>query len=227
MGLSRDIAGFDLEAERRLAVFIVGAAFMGVAIAIREIVGEQSIYRRERAIGLSPSAYLLSKVVVFIVIDTIQTVIFIYLSMWGLPGPREPLVWAMPMLDIIIAIDLVAITSTAIGLLASALVKTAEQTTPILVISVMFQLVLSAALFPVAGQPGLEAFAIIDPARWGMIAAAASSDLGYYPAPVNDPLWVHVQWHWWLGVSVMLLQTTVLLVGARFALRRFEPGQNK
>jgi hypothetical protein len=130
------------------------------------------------------------------------------------------------MLDIIIAVDLIAITSTAIGLLASALVKTTEQTTPILVVSVMFQLVLSGALFPVAGQPGLEAFAIIDPARWGMVAAAASSDLGYYPALANDPLWVHVQFHWWLGVSIMLVQTALLLVGARVALRRFEPGRS-
>jgi ABC-type multidrug transport system permease subunit len=130
------------------------------------------------------------------------------------------------MLDIIIAVDLIAITSTAIGLLASALVRTTEQTTPILVVSVMFQLVLSGALFPVAGQPGLEAIAIIDPARWGMVAAAASSDLGYYPALANDPLWVHVQFHWWLGVGVMLLQTAALLVAARFAMRRFEPGRS-
>jgi hypothetical protein len=74
-GLGPDRLGFDLEAERRLAVFIVGAAFMGVAIAIREIVNESSIYRRERAIGLSPTAYLASKVVVFVVVDTIQVLI--------------------------------------------------------------------------------------------------------------------------------------------------------
>ena len=58
-------------------MFIIGAAFMGIAVAIREIVNEASIYRRERAIGLSPTAYLASKVVVFIIIDTIQVVIFI------------------------------------------------------------------------------------------------------------------------------------------------------
>ena len=54
-GLGEDQAGFNLEAQRRLAVFIVGAAFMGVAVAIREIVGEASIYRRERAIAAAPS----------------------------------------------------------------------------------------------------------------------------------------------------------------------------
>ena len=79
------------------------------------------------------------------------------------------------MLDIIIAVTLVAIASTALGLLASALVKTTEQTTPILVVSVMFQLVLSGGLFAIAGQTGLEIAAYLDPARWGIAAAAAAS----------------------------------------------------
>jgi hypothetical protein len=225
-GLGPDPLGFDLEAERRLAVFIVGAAFMGVAVAIREIVNEQSIYRRERAIGLSPTAYLASKVVVFVIIDTIQVLVFIYLSIWGLPKPKEALVWAPQMLDIIIAVDLVAIASTALGLLASALVRTTEQTTPILVVSVMFQLVLSGGLFPIAGQPGLEAASYLDPARWGLVASAASTDVHYFPPQVFDPLWVHLQINWWHGVIVMFLQIAALLAGARFALRRFEPGKN-
>jgi hypothetical protein len=225
-GLGPDQLGFDLEAERRLAVFIVGAAFMGVAIAIREIVNEQSIYRRERAIGLSPTAYLASKVVIFVIIDTIQTLVFIYLSIWGLPKPKEALVWAPQMLDIIIAVDLVAIASTALGLLASALVRTTEQTTPILVVSVMFQLVLSGGLFPIAGQTGLEILSYVDPARWGLVAAASSTGLPDFPKQAFDPLWIHLQINWWHGVIVMFLQIAALLVGARFALRRFEPGQN-
>jgi ABC-type multidrug transport system ATPase subunit len=226
-GLGPDPLGFDLEAERRLAVFIVGAAFMGVAVAIREIVNEQSIYRRERAIGLSPTAYLASKVVIFIIIDTIQVLVFVYLSIWGLPKPKEALVWAPQMLDIIIAIDLVAIASTALGLLASALVRTTEQTTPILVVSVMFQLVLSGGLFPIAGQTGLEILSYVDPARWGLVAAASSTGLPDFPKQAFDPLWIHLQINWWHGVIVMFLQIAALLVGARFALRRFEPGQNK
>ena len=53
-GLGPDPEGFSLEAQRLLVVLVIGAAFMGVAVAIREIVNEASIYRRERAIGLSP-----------------------------------------------------------------------------------------------------------------------------------------------------------------------------
>ena len=74
------------------------------------------------------------------------------------------------------AVTLVAISSTALGLLASALVKTTEQTTPILVVSVMAQLVLSGGLFEISGQTALEIAAWIDPSRWGFAAAASTTE---------------------------------------------------
>ncbi|NUT33308.1 MAG: ABC transporter permease, partial [Hamadaea sp.] len=223
MGLSPDPAGWSLEAQRLLVVFVIGAAFMGVAVAIREIVNEQSIYRRERAVGLSPTAYLLSKVTVFIVIDAIQCTAFIYLSMWGRPKPAEALFLPSPMAEITIAATLVAVASTAIGLLASALVRTTEQTTPILVVSVMAQLVLSGGLFAIEGEKVLEIISVVDPARWGFAAGAATTNLVKFPFP--DPLWDHVQFNWFRAVGIMLLQVVILLVATRFALRRFEPGR--
>jgi ABC-type multidrug transport system ATPase subunit len=222
-GLSPDPLGFSLEAQRLLVVFIIGAAFMGVAIAIREIVTEQSIYRRERAIGLSPTAYLLSKVVVFLLIDTVQSVAFVYLAMLGRPKPVEALVLPDPMVEIMIAVTLVALTSTALGLLASALVRTTEQTTPILVVSVMAQLVLSGGLFAIEGQHVLEIISVVDPSRWGFAASAATTNLVNFPQP--DSLWDHVAINWWRSVAILVVQILVLLAAARVALRRFEPGK--
>ena len=86
---------------------------------------------------------------------------------------------------------LVAITSTAIGLLASALVQTTEQTTPILVVSVMSQLVLSGGLFAIDGPDGLEIISCVDPSRWGFAGARPPPTWSNFPFP--DPLWVHVR----------------------------------
>ena len=223
MGLGPDPAGFSLEAQRLLVVFVIGAAFMGVAIAIREIVTEQSIFRRERAIGLSPTAYLASKVVVFLIIDAIQCCVFVYLAMLGRPKPVESLILPNPMAEIMFAVTMVAVASTALGLLASALVRTTEQTTPILVVSVMAQLVLSGGLFAIEGQQFLEIISTVDPARWGFAASAATTDLVKFPFP--DPLWDHVASNWLRAVGILLLQIAVLLAAARLALRRFEPGR--
>ena len=222
-GLGPDPEGFSLEAQRLLVVLVIGAAFMGVAVAIREIVNEGSIYRRERAIGLSPSAYLASKLVVFIIIDTIQVVLFVYLALLGRGGPDEALVLGSPMLEIIVAVDLVAIASTVIGLLASALVKTTEQTTPILVVSVMAQLVLSGGLFEIGGQKVLEQISWLDPSRWGFAAGAATTNLLNFP--FSDPLWVHTPSAWIKAVVILFLQIAILIFAARLALRRHEPGR--
>ncbi len=222
-GLSPDPGGYSLEAQRLLVVFVIGAAFMGVAVAIREIINESAIYRRERAIGLSPTAYLASKVVVFIIIDVIQVIIFVYLSLLGRGAPKAGLVLHNPTAEIMVAISLVAIASTAIGLLASALVRTTEQTTPILVVSVMAQLVLSGGLFQISGQKGLEVASWVDPSRWGFAASAATTNLLRFPFP--DPLWNHVAFNWWRAALILVLQIGVLVAATRFALRRYEPGR--
>jgi ABC-type multidrug transport system ATPase subunit len=224
MGLGADPAGYSLEAQRRLVVLVVGAAFMGVAVAIREIVNEQSIYRRERAIGLSPTSYLASKVVVFVIIDTIQVILFVYIALLGLPGPEDEIIFKSAMVDLVIPIALVAIASTALGLFASAMVRTTEQTTPILVVSVMTQLVLSGGLFEISGQTFLEIASWIDPSRWGFAAAAAVTDLKNFP--FMDPIWLHEPKNWWRGVIILLLQIAILVAGTRLALRRFEPGRD-
>jgi ABC-type multidrug transport system ATPase subunit len=222
-GLGPDPAGLALEAQRLLVVFVIGAAFMGIAVAIREIVNEQSIYRRERAIGLSPTAYLASKVLVFILIDTIQVVLFVNLAMLARKRPPEALVFSKPLAEIVVAVTLVSIASTAIGLLASALVRTTEQTTPILVVSVMTQLVLSGGLFVIAGQKVLEIISWIDPSRWGFGAAAATTNLIGFPFP--DPLWAHDAFNWWRAVIILIGQIALLFGVTRLALRRFEPGK--
>lgn len=222
-GLGPDAEGYSLEAQRILVVLVIGAAFMGVAVAIREIINESSIYRRERAIGLSPTAYLGSKVLIFLVIDVVQAIIFVEIALWGRPGPADGLILANPTAEIILAIAMVSITSTALGLLASTLVRTAEQTTPILVVSVMAQLVLSGGLFEISGEPGLEFASWIDPSRWGFAAAADTTDLLNFP--FQDALWVHDPAVWWKCFSVLIVQAVALLLLTRLALRRYEPGK--
>ena len=71
LGLGPDHT-FTLEAQRLLVVLVVGASFIGIAVSIREVVGESAIYARERAVGISAGAYLGSKLVVFFIVDVLQ-----------------------------------------------------------------------------------------------------------------------------------------------------------
>ena len=215
------------EPQRLLVVLIVGAAFMGIALAIREIVTEGPIYARERAVGISAGAYLASKLVVFAIIDALQVLLFVWLGLLGRGGPTETLIigW-WPLLEIMIPVTLVAFVSTVLGLAVSALVKTVEQTTPVLVVTVMAQLIASAGLFQVHGQAVLEQIAWFIPSRWGFAAGASTVNMqSMVPPSVSDPLWAHTTSAWWRSIVYLLLQAAVLTVAARLALRRYEPGR--
>ncbi|MEV6924222.1 ATP-binding cassette domain-containing protein [Dactylosporangium sp. NPDC051485] len=216
---------YSLEAQRLLVVLAVGAAFLGTAAAIREIVNESTIYKRERAVGLSAGAYLASKLVVFSLIIIVQTALFTWLALLGKNPPKDPLIlpnhW---LLEIAIPVAMVALASMAFALLVSALVKTTEQTTPVLVVTVMAQLVLSGGLFELGGQQVLEQISWLFPTRWGLAAGASTVDLQSM-IPFKDGMWEHSTGAWWRSTLILLVQIVLLTGLARLALRRSEPGR--
>ncbi|GAA3252747.1 FHA domain-containing protein [Dactylosporangium siamense] len=224
-GLAPGLTKFSLEAQRLLVVLAVGAAFLGTAAAIREIVNEATIYKRERAVGLSAGAYLASKVFVFSIIIVGQTALFTWLALLGKNPPKDPLIFQEHwLLEISIPVALVALASMAFGLLVSALAKTTEQTTPVLVVVVMAQLVLSGGLFELQGQTVLQQIAWLFPTRWGLAAGASTVDLQSM-IPFKDSLWEHTTGAWWRSVFILVLQIAALIGLARLALRRLEPGR--
>lgn len=161
------------EASQRLIVLIVAACLMGTALAIRELVGERPIFKREYAVGLSPGVYFTSKVMVLGTAAFFQGLVVTFLATVGLPGADGDL----GTLRVGIAIAALSFTMVVIGLALSALVTSTEQTMPALVGLVMLQLVLSGALFEIAGRPGLEQIAWLSPSRWGYAGAASAMDL--------------------------------------------------
>jgi ABC-type multidrug transport system ATPase subunit len=218
--------GRSTEAAQLLVVLVIGAVFIGLAGGIRELVRERAIYRRERAVGLSPTAYLGSKLAVFAAINAVQAVLFTLAGLAGRPGAGSALVLHWPLLELVAVVWLTTLVSTVAGLLVSAFVSTAEQTMPVLVGLVMAQLVLSGGLFAVVDRPGIEQVSWLAPSRWAYAATAATADLRtiMLNAP-RDPLWDHRARAWLLAVAVLAGQGLLLSVAARRALRRHEPGR--
>jgi ABC-type multidrug transport system ATPase subunit/pSer/pThr/pTyr-binding forkhead associated (FHA) protein len=214
-----------LEAQRLLVVLVVGAAFIGISSSIREIVHESVIYQRERAVGLSPGAYLASKFVVLGIINIIQVTIFVWLSVLGRGGPAEALVLGSPMVEIIVPVAMVTTSCTMLGLCISALARSVPQTTPVLVVVVMAMLVLSGGLFELAGEPVLNQVSWLSPTRWGFAAGASTVDLLSMVPSLEDSLWTHSAGSWWRAILLLAFQIALLTVAARFAMRRLEPGR--
>lgn len=227
-GLARPAGplGRSAEASQLLVVLVIGAVFFGLAGGIRELVRERPIYRRERAVGLSPGAYLGAKLFVFALVNAVQAAVFVIVGTLGRPGAADATVLGSPMLELITVIWLTALVSTVAGLLVSAYVSTGEQTMPVLVGLVMAQLVLCGGLFAVVDRAGIEQLSWFVPARWGYAAAASTVDLRTLMIdPGSDALWRHTAGAWGWAVGVLLLQAAILAGLTRWALRRHEPGR--
>ncbi|MGI5151676.1 FHA domain-containing protein [Plantactinospora sp. CA-294935] len=225
-GFTRSASGPSLEPAQLLVVLIIGGIFVGLAGGIRELVRERAIYRRERAVGLAPSAYLGSKLLVFALVTAVQAALFVVVGLAGRPGAPRALALPWPLLELIVVVWLTALTAAVLGLLVSAYVSTGEQTMPILVGLVMAQLVLCGGLFEVVDRTGVEQLSWFAPARWGYAAAAATVDLRSLTVnPSADALWRHTTGAWWWAMGVLALQGGVLTVATRWALRRHEPGR--
>ncbi|MFE6814648.1 FHA domain-containing protein [Streptomyces sp. NPDC057677] len=220
--------GFNQESTLNvLLILCVGGVLTGAANAVRELVKERTIYRRERAVGLSRSAYLASKVVVLGTITVVQAVVLTLVALIGVPlnVPGGKGVLMPPLVEITLAVALLSFTAMMLGLLVSALVRKEEVTMPLLVLLAIVQVVFCGALLTVRGTPVLEQLAWLVPSRWAFAAMGATVDIGAVSPSdkTADPLMDHTAAAWLFDMGMMVVLCLVIgLVVARL-LRRHEP----
>ena len=207
-------------------VLVIGAALMGSAASIRELVKEREIYRRERAIGLSRGAYLASKLGILAVIVGLQAVVLGVLGTIGRPPPDTAVLVGSPVAEIVVALVVLTVASMTVGLAVSALIDNADRGMPLLVLLAMLQFILSSALLQIGDRPGLGQLAWLVPARWGFAAGAATIGLPTGPHtfyPIHDPLWDHAAGTWLLDQSLLLVVTGLFVAATWWLLRRLDP----
>ncbi|WP_062989683.1 FHA domain-containing protein [Nocardia anaemiae] len=216
--------GSNVDAPTKLMVLAFAACFVGTGNSIREIVKEQTIYRRERAAGLSPGVYLMSKLLVLGVITVLQAVVLVLIGTIGVAMPPKGLFTSVE-LELILAMALLGIASLALGLLVSVSVNTSEKTLPLLIVLSMAQLVLTGGLVRLPGTLGLEQLAYISPSRWGFGAGAATLDLDTLSPHTGaaDPLWKHTIGTWLLDMGFVAGLGAVFLALAWYRLYQLRP----
>jgi len=227
--MARALAGnrlTDQTALNGLLILCVGGLLIGAANAVRELVKERAVYRRERAVGLSRSAYLWSKVIVLGSVTVVQAVVMTVIGLAGVrirPGGGGVLM--PPLIEITLAVAVLSFTAMMLGLFISALVKKEEVTMPLLVLLAIVQVVFCGALLQLHGVPGLNQLSWLVPSRWALAAMAGTIDLRQVvPGPLTaDPLFAHKMGTWLVDMGAMVLMSLVLgLIVARL-LRRQEP----
>lgn len=211
-----------------LLILAVGACFAGAANSVRELIKERVIYERERATGLSRSAYLMSKVFVLGIVTILQGLLVGVIGFASRKIPAEGVVFGhFTLLELCLPVMALGFTSMMFGLVMSALVKTSEKTMPLLVMFAIIQVVFTGCLFALNGTVGVNQFSYLMPSRWAVGAAGATLDFNGIAPPgkgkPDDPLWAHTAGAWTLDmVALIALGVVCAFLVARF-LRRHEP----
>ncbi|MFF5186047.1 FHA domain-containing protein [Streptomyces sp. NPDC000345] len=210
-----------------LLILAVGACFAGAANSVRELIKERVIYERERATGLSRSAYLMSKVFVLGLVTVLQGLLVGVIGFSSREIPEEGLVIGNTLVELCLPIMALGFTSMMFGLIISSLVKTAEKTMPLLVMFAIIQVVFTGCLFALNGSIGVNEFSYLMPSRWAVGAAGATLDFNNISPPKDggdtDPLWEHTVGAWGMDMAALIVLGVICgFFVARF-LRRHEP----
>lgn len=224
LGEGDGIFGLNLQARSVLLIVVLAATFMGAASSIQELVKERQIFLRERSTGLSPTAYVASKIVVLGTLVIAQSVFFTLFTFAGRPMPERGLVYESSTFEIVLVVSLLALIGMLLGLLVSNFARTSEIALPALVVITMLQVVFSGAV-PLRYESLAQTLGLVNPAYWAMNSMAATSDLNALLGYGSDDevwTWVSTLTNWTTSTGT-LAGFAILLCIAVIALGSTKP----
>jgi ABC-type multidrug transport system ATPase subunit len=190
-----------------LVLLNMGAVFMGTALTIRDLIGERAIFRREQAVGLSTTAYLLAKIWVYSTAAIIQSAILVAIVVYGKGGPTQGhVVVGNATVGLFLNVAGTSVAGAILGLALSALARSNEQIMPMLVVLVISQLVFCGGMIPVAHRLLVDQLSWFTPARWGFAASASTVDLIKLvptPSAPHDSFWKHTPKRWIFDMGML------------------------
>jgi ABC transport system ATP-binding/permease protein len=206
-GMSDPLGNNPAQPDQILVMLNVGAVFMGTALTIRDLIGERPIFRREQAVGLSTAAYMGAKIVVFSVFAIVQAAIATAISVigWGKPLSGAVLLGDVRF-ELFVTVAATCVASALLGMALSALAQSQDQIMPMLVVSIMSQLVFSGGMIWVTDRMFLDQLSWATPARWGFAASASTIDTHrLIPGPTDpkDQHWDHKASAWLLDMAML------------------------
>jgi ABC-type multidrug transport system ATPase subunit/pSer/pThr/pTyr-binding forkhead associated (FHA) protein len=233
---------------------VQAVTWLGMSNAVREIVKERSVLRRERAVGLSIPAYVMSKVAVLGSICVAQSAVVVGLATIHQGGPSDAVVLGWPLGELAAGLALTGVAAMALGLLVSALVSSENMAMTLLPVLLIVQNVLATGgVFPeILAKPVLNQAQYASSAQWGFGAAASTAELNRLqglsgvvrdlksvdltnPAAAAAKIdltrqgqrrHAHTPRVWWRNVIALLALTVAALVATGLVLMLFDPDQS-
>jgi energy-coupling factor transporter ATP-binding protein EcfA2 len=176
-GLARPVGelsyGAPVSATGMAVLLVTCLTWLGMSNAIREIVKERHILTREHRAGLSPAAYVGSKIAVLGPLLAAEAAIVGIFAVQRQEVPRTGAALPSGIAEIIIALALAGISAVALGLLVSAVVRSADKALAVLPMLIVVEFVLSG-LTPSVSWPGLAELRDLAGTHWAVQAIEAT-----------------------------------------------------
>src|SRR6185312_16935971 len=207
-------------------ILVMIVLWFGCNNAAKEIVKEEAIYGRERAVNLGIVPYLASKFLILSLITAMHALMLmglVYgtleaLQMLGVgytaPPPEYRLAY-LPQLGVLV---LLAMSGVALGLLLSACVSTPDRANALLPYVLIPQLILGGGILDVQHGPLAILAMSLSPVYWGYRAVHR----GAGALPDGFPGHVDYRDGLMLPCTMLTLQAFVMLAATAWALRRKE-----
>lgn len=178
-----------------LNILCITIFWFGCNNAAKEIVKEEPIYARERAVNLGIVSYLGSKFLILSIMSAFQTLVltgivygvleFLHKSYGHDYPPGQFMLAFAPQYGML---ALLSIVGVAVGLLISACVTNPDRANALLPYVLIPQIILGGAIIPIRGEPISTLSALISPVCWGFRAVHRGSHLlpSYHPFHLTE-----------------------------------------
>jgi hypothetical protein len=208
-----------------LYIVAITVLWFGCNNAAKEIVKEEAIYGRERAVNLGIFPYLASKFVVLSILSAAQTALLLLVVFGTLALLHAALGHAVPYPDYMLdyvqqygVLVLLAMTGVALGLLLSACVTSPERANALLPYVLIPQIILGGGMLPIRsdGEPLHSLALIFSPVYWAFRACRR----GATKLPADLPISMDYDDSVALACTALTMQLVVLLFATAWFLKR-------
>lgn len=167
-------------AQSMLFCLSCAGIWVGLMNSIQEVCKERNIVRREYMSDVKLSAYICSKLAVQTLLAIAQCGLMLTVFSLTIGLPEKGAIFDNAMIEMMITLVLITVSSSSLGLLVSSMVKNTDRAMVFAPIILIPQLLFSGILFNLEGVTEIISWVCVS--RWGMQAFSNTADL-------NGVLW--------------------------------------
>jgi len=155
----------DFYSTRSLLLALACSAFfIGLQNSIQEVCKERDILIRESMAGMGMGAYITSKVLTFLLICFIQSLLLVSIFAWRVGLPVDGII-TTAFIEIFVATNLTALVASAKGILVSSMF-TPDRAMVMVPLILIPQMLFAGVIFPFQGIT--ETLSFVTVSRWAM-----------------------------------------------------------